>query len=191
VRTDSAANLADQRLHFMVLLRYDHVARLQYCECGGERLKHGKKRRIQDPPIVGRRLNGSLVQDVLMKAASVLDDPFQHITERNPSGRVFGAFGAIHCHYEIVLRSQMHRERMSRPVELAILDTNGSRFNDQIQLMRHAPHAQHRIGALTLEQYHKTASATCHCVFPIRGDENEFVIPGGAQNVHHGLIIVT
>jgi hypothetical protein len=114
----------------------------------------------------------------------VLDDPFQHNTERNPSRRVCGAFGAIlflFCHDEIVLRSQMHRERMSRIVELAIIDTNGSRFNDQIQLMRHAPHAQHRIGALTLEQCHNTARATCHCVFPIRGDGNEFVIPGGAQ----------
>jgi hypothetical protein len=91
----------------MALLRYDHVARLQYCECGGERLKHGKQRRSQDPPIVGRRLNGFLVQDVLTKGASVLDDPFQHITKRNPSRRVFGAFGAVHCHDEIVLRSQM------------------------------------------------------------------------------------
>jgi hypothetical protein len=167
----------------MALLRYDHVARLQYCESGGERLKHGKQGRSHDSPIVGRRLNGSLVQDVLTKAASVLDDPFQHITERNPSRRVFGAFGAIHCHDEIVLRSQIHRERMSRLVELAISDTNGSRFNDQIQLMRHAPHAQHRIGALRLEQFHNTASATSHFVFPIRGDENEFVIPGGAQDV--------
>jgi hypothetical protein len=96
---------------------------------------------------------------VLTKAASVLDNPFQYITERNPSRRVFGAFGAIHCHVEIVLRSQMHRERMSRLVEIAIIDTNGSRFNDQIQLMRHAPHAQHMIGALTLEQCHNTASA--------------------------------
>jgi hypothetical protein len=171
----------------MALLRYDHVARLQYSECGGEGLKHGKKRRSQDPQIVGRRLNGSLVQDVLTKATSVLDDPFQHIIERNPSCRVFGAFGAIHCHDEIVLRSQMHRERMSRLVEPAFIDTNGSRFNDQIQLMRHAPHAQHRIGALTLEQCHYTASATSHCVFPIRGDRNEFVIPGGAKNVDHGF----
>jgi hypothetical protein len=80
----------------MALLRYDHVARLQYCERDGERLKQGKQRRSQDPPIVGRRLNGSLFQDVLTKAASVLDDPFQHITERNPSCPVFGAFGAIH-----------------------------------------------------------------------------------------------
>jgi hypothetical protein len=86
-----------------------------------------------------------------------------------------------------VLRSQMHRDRISRLVEFAIIDTNGSRFNDQIQLMRHAPHAQHRIGALTLEQCHNTASETCHCVFPIRGDGNEFVIPGGAQNVDHGF----
>jgi hypothetical protein len=112
----------------MALLRYGHVSRLHYCECGGERLKHGKQRRSQDPPIVGRRLNGSLVQDVLTKAASVLDDPFQHIAERNPSRRVFGAYGAIHCHDEIVLRLQMHRERMSRLVELAIIDTNGSRL---------------------------------------------------------------
>jgi hypothetical protein len=126
----------------------------------GERLKHGKKRRSQDPPIVGRRLKGSLIQDVLTKAASVLDDPFLHITERNPSRRVIGAFGAIHCHDEIVLRSQIHREHMSRLVELAIIDTNGSRFNDQIQLMRHAPLAQHRIGALTLEQCHNTVSTT-------------------------------
>jgi hypothetical protein len=117
----------------------------------------------------------------------VLDDPFQHITERNPSRRSFGAFGAIHWHDEIVLRSQMHRERMSRLVELAIIDTNGSRLNDQIHLMRHAPYAQHRIGALTLEQCHNTASATCHRVLPIRGDGNQFVIPGAAQNVHHGF----
>jgi hypothetical protein len=85
---------------------------------------------------------------VLTKAVSVLDDPFQNMTEHNPSRRIFGAFGAIHCHDEIVLRSLMHRERMSRLVELAIVNTNGSRFSDQIQLMRHAPHAQHRIGAL-------------------------------------------
>jgi hypothetical protein len=121
----------------MALLRYDHVARLHYCECGGELLKHGEKRRSQDPLIVGRRLKGSLVQDVLTKAVSVLDDPFQHNTKRNQTRRVFGAFGAIHCHDEIALRSQMHRERMRRLVELAIIDTNGSRINDQIQLMRH------------------------------------------------------
>jgi hypothetical protein len=156
----------------MALLRYDHVSRGQYCESDGERLKHGKQRRSQDPPIFGRRLNGSLVQDVLTKAASVLDDPFKHITERNPSRRIFGAFGAIHCLDEIVLRSQMRPERMIRLVELAIIDTNGIRFNDQIQLMRHTPHTQHRIGALTLEQCHNTASAICYCVFPIRGNGN-------------------
>jgi hypothetical protein len=78
----------------MAPLRYDHVARLQYfLNVVASALKLGKQRRSQDPPIVGRRLSGSLVRDALKKAASVLDDPFQHITKRNPSRRVFGAFG--------------------------------------------------------------------------------------------------
>jgi hypothetical protein len=147
----------------MALFRHDHVARLQYCEYGGEHLKHGKQRRSQDPSIVGRRLNGSLVQEELTKAASVLDDPFQHITERNPSRRAFRAFGAIHCHDEILLRSQMHRERMSRLVELVIIDTNGSRFNDQIQLMRHAPHAAQDwyIDARAMSQHRKCDLSLC------------------------------
>jgi hypothetical protein len=136
-------------------------------------------------------LNGSVVQDELTKAASALDDPFQHITERNTSRGVSGAFGAIHCHDEIVLRLQMHRERICLLVELAIIDTNGSRFHDQIQLMRHAPHAQHRIGALTLEKCHNTASATCHCVFPIRAMEMSLSFQVGHKTFITVLIIIT
>jgi hypothetical protein len=157
----------------MALLRYDHVARLQYYECGGERLKHGKQRRSQDPPILRRRLNGSLVQDVLTKAASGLEDQFSILP--NATHRVV-SLGHLAPSIATMRLCCARRctENACRLVELAIIDTNGSSFNDQIQLMRHAPHAQQRIGALTLEQCHNTVIATCHCVFPIRGDGNEF-----------------
>jgi hypothetical protein len=56
-------------------------------------------------------------------------------------------------------------------------------LNNDIELVRDAPNAKHRIQAFILQQCDNTSVSTNHGVLSIQADQNDFFAPGGRHGV--------
>jgi len=60
-------------------------------------------------------------------------------------------------------------------------------LDNDIELVRDAPNAKHRIRALILQQCDNTSVSNSHGVLSIRADQNDFFAPRWRHDVEHNL----
>lgn len=84
---------------------------------------------------------------------------------------------AVHIHGELLLVTQVHAPLVDDLDPLPILKQGNCILDDNVNLMRHAPDAQHRkLGGL-LEANHDTMMAFGHCVLAINRHRHELGTP--------------
>ncbi len=81
----------------------------------------------------------------------------------------------------------MHRERVGNLVERLVQHPMCGILDNDIELVRDAPNAKHRIRALILQQCDNTSVSNSHGVLSIRADQNDFFAPRWRHGVEHNL----
>jgi hypothetical protein len=81
----------------------------------------------------------------------------------------------------------MHRERVGNLVERLVQHPMCGILDNDIELVRDAPNAKHRIRALILQQCDNTSVSTSHGVLSIRTDRNDFFALGWRHGVEQNL----
>jgi len=81
----------------------------------------------------------------------------------------------------------MHRERVGNLVELLVQHPMCGILNNNIELVKDAPNAKHRIRTLIFQQCDNTNVSTNHGVLSIRADRNDFFAPRWRHSVEQNL----
>ncbi len=104
---------------------------------------------------------------VLDNLASTRDVELECTVEMSPSVCLLWAHVAIHIHDELLLATQVHAPFVDDRNPLPILRQGSRILDDNVNLMWHAPDAQHwELGSL-LEASHNSTMASSHSILAI------------------------
>ncbi len=96
-----------------------------------------------------------------------MEKPFEHLPKRHPPRCVLGAFRTIHLCDQVQMGAQVDRKIMCNLVKQAIHHRLRDLLNDNIHLMRNAPHTHDIIGRFLFKQCHEVTMATNHGVLTV------------------------
>lgn len=112
---------------------------------------------------------------------SIQDVELEHVVEVRPLVHFLWAHFIVHIHDELLLVTQVHASLVNNLNPLPILNQGSRILDDNVNLMRHAPNAQHwGLGGL-LEASHDATMASGHCVLAINRHEHKL----GTPDCHH------
>jgi hypothetical protein len=81
----------------------------------------------------------------------------------------------------------MHKEHMGNLVERLVQHPMCGILDNDIELVRDAPNAKHKIRALILQQCDNTSVSTSHGVLSIQADRNDFFALGWRHGVEQNV----
>ncbi|CAK9256492.1 unnamed protein product [Sphagnum jensenii] len=96
----------------------------------------------------------------------VFQKPVYNTAECDPPCRVLRALGT-HFGDEDLLSMKMHKERVGNLVKRLVQHPMCGILDNDIELVRDAPNAKHKIRALILQQCDNTSMSTSHGVLSI------------------------
>ncbi len=108
-----------------------------------------------------------LLQGVCDDRAAILLVEVEDTTKVHPTVRLLWTLDA-HLDDQVVLRPQMNRERIDVLDIGAAVDTFSRQLDNDVDLMRHAPHMQHIELSTPCDASDETSVAPSHCVLTVR-----------------------